>query len=519
VNIRPPRLLFALLLVFLAYGLGLAAFSRAGFPRDLQDGGVIPYLSDKPVGEDGYYMLTVAWNLAAGRGLVYNGDLPTTGVQPLATVLYAAPAWVVQALGGDRWTFVRAVLALGALTLVLYGHLAGLIARVLAGDERDLAYALGFAGSVFNFALFGWFTYGLETGVYVTLLACCILYTLRWSPAQPAWRDVLAFGVLAGVTAWARIDFGVVLGVFVVAALVRRQLSFAQAGAIAAIALLAIGPWFVYSYAATGSWLPSSGSSQFGLVSAADALSRAWSLAKALLGHLAPWFYITRTAAEWMALASALSLCVWLGLVVRPPVVAAVRGAVRQRPHVANWLFAAGVLVLVYAVFFKAEHFYLRYTAPVLPALTPLMAAAAAVRLRARPRLATAALRGLAVCFFVWAGVVLHAGRIADTHAISAGFVQAGFPAARIGAFQSGVIGYFNPNVINLDGKVNQAALDALKARRLDRYLDDQNIAVLIDWPSYVYTYIDRDYLSAHWTACAAPPANGVSICLQRRTP
>jgi hypothetical protein len=43
-------------------------------------------LSDKPVGEDGYYMLTIALNIAQGHGIAYNYSLPATGIQPLSTL-------------------------------------------------------------------------------------------------------------------------------------------------------------------------------------------------------------------------------------------------------------------------------------------------------------------------------------------------------------------------------------------------------------------------------------------------
>ena len=85
----------------LTYGLVLAVFSREGFPETTEYGYGMPYLSDRPVGEDAYYMLTVAWNIAEKHQLVYNLDKPTTGIQPLATVFYAGIAHIVQFTGGD----------------------------------------------------------------------------------------------------------------------------------------------------------------------------------------------------------------------------------------------------------------------------------------------------------------------------------------------------------------------------------------------------------------------------------
>ena len=49
-------------IILIIYGLSLALFSVAGFPDSLQ-GGYFPFLTDKPLDEDGFYMIKVAWNL------------------------------------------------------------------------------------------------------------------------------------------------------------------------------------------------------------------------------------------------------------------------------------------------------------------------------------------------------------------------------------------------------------------------------------------------------------------------
>jgi len=54
--------------------------------------------------------------------------------------------------------------------------------------------------------------------------------------------------------------------------------------------------------------------------------------------------------------------------------------------------------------------------------------------------------------------------------------------AERIGVFQCGTIGYLsNRQIINLDGKVNRGALEAMKSGRLDGYLREERIGVIID--------------------------------------
>ena len=71
------------------YVLFLIYYSQNGFPLLERIFYFMPYVSDKIIGEDGYYMLHVAWNIAQGHGISYNYDVLTTGIQPLATFFYA----------------------------------------------------------------------------------------------------------------------------------------------------------------------------------------------------------------------------------------------------------------------------------------------------------------------------------------------------------------------------------------------------------------------------------------------
>ncbi len=139
---RWPALLAVIIVM---YGVALATFSHEGFPSSTGYGYGMPYLSDRPVGEDAYYMLTVAWNLAEKGRLVYNRDKTTTGIQPLATLIDGAIAYVVQSMGGDRWFLIRAIIVVNVLLLVVFAHQIGHIARalVLDGEVKDVAYALG----------------------------------------------------------------------------------------------------------------------------------------------------------------------------------------------------------------------------------------------------------------------------------------------------------------------------------------------------------------------------------------
>src|SRR4030095_13830867 len=77
-TVRWPVLL-AMMIV--TYGIVLAVSPLEAFPESMDYGHGMPYLSDRPVGEDAYYMLTVAWNIAEKGRIVYNLDTPTHWIQ------------------------------------------------------------------------------------------------------------------------------------------------------------------------------------------------------------------------------------------------------------------------------------------------------------------------------------------------------------------------------------------------------------------------------------------------------
>jgi hypothetical protein len=504
----------------LAYCLSLALLSTAGFPADMQDGRTFPYLADKPVGEDGYYMLTVAWNIASGDGVSYNQGMPAVGIQPLSTAIYAGVAWIVQSAGGDKWDLIRAVLIFGGLNLLLFGHVVGRITTVLLEDpdSADLGYVLGFVIAVFNFALFRWFTYGLETGIYLTLLALSVLYTLRILAASVGLKEVLKLGVLTGLTAWARIDFGVIYFVFLGLSLLRRQLRFGQVLLAGSTTALVVSPWFLYVYSVTGKWMPSSGTAQAALLTTQEAPQRFGLMGQAVLSHLTPWIY-SRTGGVFslLALLSLVALLIWI--FSENSAGSRLMQAIRRYPFLLNWIAGPCSLLLIYPVFFWAAHFYQRYSAPLLVPLIPIMAMMLTDRIKRLPdAMRVAAPYAMPVCFFVWSLLSLHTGRIGNSHTVTARYIQEHFSSASVGVFQSGVIGYFNPNVVNLDGKLNQFALEYASRDELHLYLESEAIGVLVDWPSYLHRSLDEEWLASNWVSCEERVPSGQTICLERRS-
>jgi hypothetical protein len=518
--LQQNRILSAITTILAAYSICLSVFSQVGLPQAMSSSNLMPYLSDKPIGEDGFYMLTVAWNLAGAKGIVYNYAVPTTGIQPLSTFIYAGLAWIIEEFGGSKWIFLSSVLILGVADLLLFAHLAGKISQNIVSREfRDQAYFFAFVLSAFSFWLYRAFTYGLETGFYLTLIALCVLYTLKTSQLKSFKLNPIVFGILAGLTALARIDFGIVLFVFVSCLIFRREQSIGWISITGAVASIVVMPWLIWVYSVSGTVMPSSGRAEESLITLQTAPERARAMGQALLEHLTPWGY--EVGRELLTLSAFILLCgllIWL-LVKRELILAALAWHVRALTIALYWLVATVPLFLVYVVFFGSAHFYARYTAPFLVVLIPLMAAVIAIIMKKSRPYQTISVAGfLLFAFFAAAYFSLHTGNIGNTHAVSAGFINREFPQyEKIGAFQSGVIGFFNPNIVNLDGKVNSEAIKFSRDGKLNQYLDDQHIDVLVDWPDYIYGRLDKAYLESNWVPCAHQVPNGASICLTRK--
>lgn len=58
-------------------------------------------------------------------------------------------------------------------------------------------------------------------------------------------------------------------------------------------------------------------------------------------------------------------------------------------------------------------------------------------------------------------------------------------PDERVGMGQSGTAGFFNAQVVNLDGKVNAAVFEAMRADRFCTFIDSARYEWLADWPHF----------------------------------
>lgn len=510
----------AVWLAVLGYALVLGLGARAGFPEDAQTGSRMPYLADKPIGEDGFYMLTVAWHLGTGRGLTYNSDGAVTGIQPLSTLVDGGVAAVVSAAGGDRWTFARAMIVVGflqwGLVAIVLTRLTLAMTRTIDPPTRELASALAGLLVLLSYNTFRMSLYGLETPLYLLLLGLCVTMSLNGTRSTAA---AIRLGIVAGLTAWARIDFLVVLAIFLGVEFVRARMPLSRAIIVGATAGAVVSPWFATVYALSGHLMPTSGRLQSSWpANTAEIALRVMHMGDALAQHLSPWLYLPamRTA---MSAVTGLSLANALATLA----VACVGGVVVWRgwrslakdvaAPMASWALALAVLFVIYVAMFWPVFFYVRYTAPLVALTFPLMALGLTAAVPNR-RMLTAVPIAMLAGFAATAWLTLHTGRIGNSHSLSAGHIARKLPPpAVVGAYQSGAVGYFNPNVVNLDGKVNSGLLAALDTGTFPAYVKARGLTHVVDWPevgqpgSYFGSWPDCGLGRFGFSICLANPA------------
>jgi len=477
--------------------------------------------------EDGYLMLTIARNIAIGKGMsVADGLQPTNGTQPLATLLWAG---VFRLAGGDRQLGVLGIqlveVALSGLSALLLFALARRLWRGLAHGETAalLVSAAWFAAPLCVTHSMNC----LETGLY-TCIVIAVARIFADSPQPEPWgmRRCLAIGALLGAAFWSRND-----AVFLVLAACLVHVGFVlidarkslmrrvgETLAFGATSVAAAAPWLAYNQLRFGAIVPVSGQSEalearFGenLVNAPISLFEYATLYLPIPGSLErePWVLLVATAT-----------CAAVALLVAR--------VLRSGEPAARAVAALGAvfgiaLVAFYGLSFGAGYFFSRYMFP----LSPFLALLAGSVLRRARELADA--RGWAAVSFAAALVLLalavgldlrlYRNGASHMHFQVVEWVKNNVPDdAWVAAPQSGTLGFFHDRTINLDGKVNPAALAVRKRDgAVTRYvLEQRQIAYLADWEG-IASWAQQPPIAAEFELIVDDPEHNLAV-LRRRT-
>lgn len=517
--------LFSIILII--YGTTLALFSVAGFPDSLQ-GGFFPFLTDKPLNEDGFYMIKVAWNIANNNGISYYNGEPTTGIQPLITFFYSLICWVfIHFFDSNKWILLRFLILVGVISHILFAYLVGLLTIKLNNNEQNnkLAFNISSAITLFSFGLFRQSTQGLETTFYLCGLSYLLIFLIDNCKKGKSLglNKVFKLGLLSSLLVLIRIDALIILFFIYLIIFLKRKLKFIDALVVFFLTSILVSPWFAYVFKVTGKIVPSSGGSQSALINFEMLGERIDISTKALVSHSVSIFTIGR---EFLFLGSLSLLCIYILLILLSKSVRIKISHLFKNDIFYAFFASFIILFLTYFISSDAKHFYYRYFTPFVILSIPLLGISIAEIYTFKKIYIY--LFSLSLFTMQTIGS-LHAGRVGNTHAVSAGYIANNFNSQEfiVGSFQSGVIGFFNDNVINLDGKLDHKSLRALSVSKKNKNFDElinyinlRNINVIIDWNGYVENCFRKLIESPDWEYCKDAinnkHGNVQSVCIRK---
>ncbi|HZK76668.1 MAG TPA: hypothetical protein VFD13_07145, partial [Candidatus Kapabacteria bacterium] len=473
-------------------------------------------LTSFPYGDDAYYVFSIAKNLALGHGLSVDGQHLTNGFQPLIVFLYTPIFWLT---APNAWLAIR-------WTFVLNGLIAGLsvwaVARLIQSCERFgspevlprvldkrlshpgqsaslISLSPPLVGAMLwtaSSSIYVHTTNGLETGLYSLMLLIAMTVYVRLRVDEKAGKNVplarwSVLGFVLGFTVLSRIDGAILAAVMVFAEYLRGRVRGGLL--VGAVSFAVSAPWWVYNLIYFGSLMPTSGQSENSWF--APLSLNIYRLVQTLDDVALVLFYTPDKLSMFLRVASGAVLLLLLYLLLRRIKFLEYLKS-REYPRIL-WPFAVFcfALVVYYTFFLEAPHFILRFLQPlrilwlVLVALCTPFVVRAYRELPSLRRVAARLSLGAFVIFSIGFGIDRYAYRFQDTSReefYKMGMWSKEHPSEKIGMLQSGIASFVAPNVINLDGKVNAAALRAHQQGQFAEYLRDEHFTYIADWKPFI---------------------------------
>ncbi len=447
---------------------------------------------ERPLGDDSFYYFSLGRNLASGQGFRIDALHPTTGFQPLWGVLVALPYLIDPAHG------IQGAQVLGILVgMVAFGLIFALTRRVTGNPLLAAASAAlwWLHPATVTANLSGMETTLATTSALALFLALDRLYDRTYS-------GTTLLGVALGVAVLARVDLLVLAGTAVfllLIALPSRLFRRVVLSKILPVAALMLVPWLLLVWSLGKPPLPESGLAVRALIgyfypNDPSMLAPAHQLAL-FAAQIASQLYLTEGLRLLIPMLSA-EACALAALILAA---ASTRHDVKPRGMVgvlALWWIG---ITIAYAVTVPAFWYFDRYALPAAQVgAVVLIACLGRAALRSHwPRLMAGALMIMLALAAIVGANGYRAGRydwLSGNAPPDEGLYRTAEwlnthlpPGTRVGVFQSGLIGYYaTVSVINLDGKVNGAAREALANGTMWNYVCAEGIAYVADWPSMI---------------------------------
>lgn len=468
--------------------------------------------------EDGYLMMGIARHLALGNGFATaDGSIPTNGTQPLVTLVQSAWFWLV---GGDRfWGVLGCEVMLLVAAVAAAWLLARFAERIFAGYAHAhraawLLAAVWFASSVFVRHSMNC----LETGPYalvVILVARTFVESDEEARRLWSWGRCAGVGVLLGLAFWTRND-----AVFLILAaclthvwsgwraggLELAKAHFGRSLVFGSVSVAVAAPWMAFNYLGFGHIMPVSGRAENLTASFGDNTALVGPQLFEYMLAVLPIPQFIEQQPLFIAF-SFLTVAGFIGLVAKVYWPRANETA--RRVIVLGGLYA-GCISLFYGLYFGAGWFIPRYFYPFTPLMMLVWGPAVfwlldRVRIAFLPQLAAV---GVLLLFAATSAREYRAGSD-HMHDQVVHWAQDNLSKLPdppwIAAVQTGTLNFFYDRTLNLDGKVNPAAFEALKRSKetkkdLRLYLrDEARVIYFVDWLQAVQDWVNTPELKDHF--------------------
>jgi len=517
------RYIFYTSIILILIGLS----SRAA-PLFNQDGRLLQQF----VTEDGYLMLTVAHNMAIGNGMsTANGSITTNGIQPLFTFMQAAVFYLV---GGDKTTGVLLVLIVSiGISLLSAFLLYRLTAYALSSRPYNKPLAMFTSSLWFASPIVTMHSMNcLESGLYVMLILLTVLswlyYEVEESHSTFSNNSIL-IGLLLGLTFWSRIDV-----VFLIAAITLTHVFLGlyndrdeiisrlkESIVIGCVAILIAAPWLIYNRLYFGSIMPVSGQTEGGSTPFGHNLIEVPSKLFEYIFILLP---IPSTFEKSMPIliVSSFVILFFIGLVIY------ISKQMTQKEKALTYVVASFSIMLVfyYGLVFGAAHFVSRYFFPMSPFLAIFSVVMMFYLLQKAPFQKTIIPLFLILIITLASGLHLRIYQKGSSHEH---FQVVHWVNSHVsddtwvGAIQTGTLGFFHDRTVNLDGKVNPAALKEKRKRNIPSYIvntsfDPQGnkIEYLADWQG-IADWEDLPPLTENFQLIVNDKKNNLAVLKRKR--
>lgn len=495
---------YLLVVAFSIYVFILALFSLDEFPNEDINTNYFPHLAERPITEDGFYALKVAWNIGNGDGIVYNFNQPTTGIQPLFVFLTSGLAFINKIFNGDKNTFLRLVILFSGLIQILFVFILFKLSLLLSPlASKNKLFFISILVALYNFKLFLNFFNGLETGLYLVLLGLCIYKTFKLLESEPSLSNNILFGFLLGMTALARLDFIIIAVTLILLLMYNKKISFNDLIVISISLTFVLTPWFCYVFSIQNSFIPTSAVIQSG-ISTSEFSYRIDQFIFSLLSNFVPFYHagLTKTILFYP-----------IAIVVITIIIKYKRQLLLKywnNEVFKYWIISISFILVIYLIFASQPYFYFRYISILSVITLPFFIVIIFEYFEKKSKLINFTLKTVIIIFF-FINIIyyFHIPKNVTGLAVRPIYIQNHLHKyKKIGMAQSGISGFFFDNVINLDGKVNSQALKAITSNNLYQYINDEKIDVLIEWNEW-FLSLPKDSLDSLWKSVSNMIENG----------